>query len=153
MTNNTDERPPVVIYTDGACSGNPGPGGWGVHMHNGTKAKELSGSEPDTTNNRMELTAAIKALEFFKTPRRVTIHSDSEYLVKGITERMTKWVLKGWKTAAGKPVINQDLWERLRALAAGHEVTWAWVKGHAGNAGNERADALANRALTQALRQ
>ncbi|RZK99797.1 MAG: ribonuclease HI [Rubrivivax sp.] len=147
MTTTNTERPPVIIYTDGACKGNPGPGGWGVYMHNGTKTKELCGGEPGTTNNRMELTAAIKALEFFKTPRRLTIHSDSEYLVKGMTERLAKWVLKGWRTTAEKPVINQDLWERLRVLAAGHEVTWAWVKGHAGNLGNERADALANRGM------
>lgn len=140
MTNNTDERPPVVIYTDGACKGNPGPGGWGVHMHNGIRTKELWGGEPATTNNRMELTAAIKALEFFPTWRRLEVHSDSQLLIKGMTEWMPGWIAKGWKKAKGGDVENRDLWEKLRALADSHEVTWHWVKGHAGNAGNERAD-------------
>lgn len=152
MTNNTNERPPVVIYTDGACSGNPGPGGWGVYMHNGSKPKELCGGERDTTNNRMELMAVIKAMESFKSPRRLTVHADSRYVIDGMTKWIPGWVAKDWRGSDGKVVKNQDLWERLRVLAGRHEVTWVWVRGHAGNAGNERADELANRGLTQAQR-
>jgi ribonuclease HI len=143
----TEEKPPVVIYTDGACKGNPGPGGWGVHMNNGTKTKDLWGGESHTTNQRMELTAAVKALEFFPTRRRLSIHSDSQYLVNGMTEWLPNWVARGWRKAGGQAPDNLDLWKRLRALAAAHEVTWHWVKGHAGTAGTEQADALANRGL------
>lgn len=148
MTTINTEKPPVLIWTDGACKGNPGPGGWGVYMHNGTKAMPLCGGEPDTTNNRMELMGPVKALEFFKTPRRLTIHSDSEYVIKGMTKWLPGWVAKGWKKAKGGAVENRDLWERLRDLAALHEVSWVWVRGHAGNEGNERADALAKRGLS-----
>jgi len=144
MTTNMTEKPPVTIYTDGACKGNPGPGGWGVYMHNGTKAKELSGGEAATTNNRMELMAAIKALEFFPTRRRLTIHSDSKLLISGMTEWLPGWVARGWKKAKGGTVENVDLWQRLYTLAARHDVSWRWVKGHAGHPGNERADTLAN---------
>jgi ribonuclease HI len=149
MTNNTDERPPVVIYTDGACSGNPGPGGWGVHMHNGSKTKELCGGERDTTNNRMELMAVIKAMESFKTSRHLTVHADSRYVIDGVTKWLPKWIAKGWRGCDGKAVKNRDLWERLKSEAARHEVSWVWVKGHSGNAGNERADALANQGMHQ----
>ncbi|QPF76668.1 ribonuclease HI [Roseateles sp. DAIF2] len=138
------EKPPVTIYTDGACKGNPGPGGWGVYMHNGTKAKELWGGEAATTNNRMELMAAIKALEFFPTRRRLTIHSDSKLLISGMTEWLPGWVARGWKKAKGDTVENLALWQRLYTLAAQHDVSWRWVKGHAGDPGNERADTLAN---------
>jgi ribonuclease HI len=142
-TTNTDEKPAVVIYTDGACQGNPGPGGWGAHMNNGTKTRELWGGESPTTNQRMELTAAVKALEFFPTRRRISIHSDSQYLVKGMTEWMPKWAANRWRKHDGHAPDNLDLWKRLRELAALHEVTWHWVKGHAGHPLNERADALA----------
>lgn len=152
MTTATTERPTVVIYTDGACRGNPGPGGWGAHMSNGTKTLDLCGGEHDTTNNRMELLAAIKALEFLSTPRRVTIYSDSAYVVTGFTEWLPKWVAKGWKTSKG-PVSNAGLWKRLQSAASRHAVSWLWVKGHSGNPGNERADQLANRGLDRLLLQ
>lgn len=139
----------VVIYTDGACKGNPGPGGWGVWLRSGGAEKELCGGEAETTNNRMELTAVIEALAALKRPCRVSLHLDSEYVRKGITEWITGWKAKGWRTAARQPVKNVDLWQRLDALVAsgGHQIEWHWVKGHAGDPGNERADALANRGV------
>ena len=135
--------PGVVIYTDGACSGNPGPGGWGAILMHGTKAKELSGGELATTNNRMELMAAISALEALAKPSTITIVTDSAYVKNGITEWLAGWKRKGWRTAGGAPVKNVELWQRLEAAQARHSVTWRWIKGHAGHAENERADALA----------
>jgi ribonuclease HI len=133
----------VVIYTDGACSGNPGPGGWGVVLRwNGTQ-KELHGGDVQTTNNRMELMAAIQALEALHRPSQVQLHTDSTYLLNGITKWITAWQRNGWRTSARKPVKNEDLWRRLVEAMNGHEVSWLWVKGHAGEEGNERADALA----------
>mgnify|MGYP001038007727 FL=1 len=139
----------VVIYTDGACKGNPGPGGWGVYLKSGGHEKELWGGERDTTNNRMELMAVIQALSALKRPCQVSLHLDSEYVRKGITEWIHGWKKKGWVTASKQPVKNADLWQRLDALVHGgpHRVEWHWVKGHAGHAGNERADALANRGV------
>jgi ribonuclease HI len=133
----------VVIYTDGACSGNPGRGGWGVVLRwNGTQ-KELHGGEAQTTNNRMELMAAIQALEALNRPSRVQLHTDSTYLLNGITKWIAAWQRNGWRTSARKPVKNEDLWRRLVEAMNGHEVKWLWVKGHAGEEGNERADELA----------
>jgi len=137
----------VEIYTDGACRGNPGPGGWGALLTCGEHVKELSGADPLTTNNRMELTAVIRALEALKGPSRLRIFTDSEYVRRGITEWIRTWKARGWKTADRKPVKNQDLWERLDALAAGHQIEWRWVRGHAGIPGNERVDRLANEAI------
>ncbi len=138
MQNNT-----IVIYTDGACSGNPGPGGWGVLlMYNGHE-KELYGSEQDTTNNKMELTAAIEGLKALKKPLPVIIYTDSEYVRKGITEWMHGWKKRGWKTAQKKPVKNAELWQALDEIARQYDIDWRWVKGHAGDPGNERADKLA----------
>ena len=136
--------PKVVIYTDGACRGNPGPGGWGAILiaANGTE-KQLCGGERATTNNRMELMAAIQALEALKKPCKVELHTDSQYVMKGITEWVRAWKLRGWKTAAKQPVKNDDLWKRLDEARARHDVDWRWIKGHAGHAENERADALA----------
>lgn len=141
----TIPRPQVVIYTDGACKGNPGPGGWGAWLVAGSHEKELFGGERSTTNNRMELTAVIEALASLKRTCDVTIYTDSEYVRKGITEWLPGWKARGWKTADKKPVKNVELWQRLEALASLHHVHWRWVKGHAGDPGNERADALANR--------
>ena len=138
-------RPQVTIYTDGACKGNPGPGGWGAWLSADGHEKELCGGEAHTTNNRMELTAVIEALASLKRSCTVTIHTDSEYVRKGITEWIHGWKQRGWKTADRKPVKNAELWVRLDALRELHEVHWRWVKGHSGDAGNERADALANR--------
>lgn len=139
----------VVIYTDGACKGNPGPGGWGVYLKSGEHEKELWGGERDTTNNRMELMAVIQALSALKRPCQVSLHLDSEYVRKGITEWIHGWKKKGWVTAAKQPVKNAELWQRLDGLVHGgpHRIDWHWVKGHAGNPGNERADALANRGV------
>jgi ribonuclease HI len=137
----------VEIYTDGACRGNPGPGGWGALLTAGEREKELSGAEPLTTNNRMELTAVIRALEALKRPSELRIFTDSEYVRRGITEWVKSWKARGWKTADRKPVKNQDLWERLDALAARHQIEWRWVKGHSGVPGNERVDRLANEAI------
>ena len=134
----------VVVYTDGACKGNPGPGGWGALLISGEHRKELSGGEPATTNNRMELTAAIEALAALKRACRVQLYTDSQYVRLGITEWLPQWKRRGWKTADRKPVKNADLWERLDAQIQRHEVHWHWVKGHAGDPGNERADELAN---------
>jgi ribonuclease HI len=133
----------IVIYTDGACSGNPGPGGWGAVLRwNGTE-KELHGGDPQTTNNRMELMAAIQALEALNRPAKVNLHTDSKYLLDGITKWIRGWQRNGWLTSARQPVKNADLWRRLTEAMKGHDITWSWVKGHAGDAGNERADALA----------
>jgi ribonuclease HI len=137
----------VEIYTDGACRGNPGPGGWGALLTAGEHVKELSGAEALTTNNRMELTAVIRALEALKRPSQLRIFTDSEYVRRGITEWVRSWKARGWKTADRKPVKNQDLWERLDALAAAHEIEWRWVRGHSGIPGNERVDQLANEAI------
>ena len=137
----------VVIYTDGACKGNPGPGGWGAWLKSGVHEKELWGGDDPTTNNRMELTAVIEALASLRKRCSVTLYTDSEYVRNGITTWIHGWKSRGWKTADKKPVKNVDLWQRLDALAAGHDVTWRWVKGHAGDPGNERADALANRGV------
>lgn len=137
----------VEIYTDGSCSGNPGPGGWGAILRYGEKERELSGGEPATTNNRMELMAAIRALETLKRPCRVHLHTDSKYLRDGITGWIHNWKRNGWKTAARKPVKNAELWQRLDAALARHEIEWHWVRGHAGHAENERADALARKAI------
>jgi ribonuclease HI len=137
----------VDIYTDGACRGNPGPGGWAALLSFGSREKELAGAEALTTNNRMEMTAVIRALEALKRPVRVRVYTDSEYVRRGITEWLRNWKARGWRTADRKPVKNQDLWERLDALAAGHEIEWHWVPGHAGVPGNERVDRLANEAI------
>jgi ribonuclease HI len=138
---------PVTIYTDGACRGNPGPGGWGVLLQWGDKVRELQGGERSTTNNRMELMAAIQALSALKRRCVVHLHTDSQYVRKGITEWVKSWKARGWMTASRKPVKNRDLWERLDACVQQHEVHWHWVKGHAGDPGNERADELANLGL------
>ena len=143
--------PKVVIYTDGACSGNPGPGGWGAVLIYGPNERELWGGEPATTNNRMEMMAAIQALEALKRPCKVELHTDSQYLRTGITEWLAGWKARGWKTAAKAPVKNEDLWKRLDAARARHEVDWRWVKGHAGHELNERADELARRGLKEGL--
>jgi ribonuclease HI len=140
----------VVIYTDGACSGNPGPGGWGAILTAGEHQREICGGEPHTTNNRMEMMAAIKALQALKRPCRVELHTDSQYLRQGITEWLPGWKARGWKTADKKPVKNDDLWRELDSARARHEVVWRWVKGHAGHPMNERADALARRGLQEA---
>ena len=134
---------PVEIFTDGACSGNPGPGGWGVLLRMGKTEKELKGGEGETTNNRMELMAAIMALEALKRPCTVTLHTDSTYVKNGITDWIAKWKRNGWRTAAKKPVKNAELWKRLEEALEPHKVTWKWVKGHAGHPENERADQLA----------
>ena len=140
-------RPSVEIFTDGACSGNPGPGGWGAVLRFGEVERELSGGESATTNNRMELTAAIAGLEALKRPCRVALYTDSTYLRDGITKWLPNWKSRGWKTAAREPVKNVDLWRRLEAAAAQHEIGWHWVRGHAGHPENERADALARGAI------
>jgi ribonuclease HI len=139
----------VDAYTDGACSGNPGPGGWGAVLRWRGQERELSGGEPMTTNNRMELTAAIEALETMKRPVRIRVHTDSMYLKDGITRWIHAWKAKGWKTADRKPVKNVDLWQRLDAAIARHDVSWHWIRGHAGHPENERADALARRAIKE----
>jgi ribonuclease HI len=141
--------PSVVIYTDGACSGNPGPGGWGAILIHAAKEKDLWGGEPATTNNRMEMTAAIEALEALKTACRVDLHTDSQYLRDGVTKWIHAWKVRGWRTADGKPVKNEDLWRRLDLARGRHDVHWHWVKGHAGHPLNERADALARRGITE----
>jgi ribonuclease HI len=134
----------VDIYTDGACKGNPGVGGWGVLMQSGERRRELHGGEANTTNNRMELMAVIRALEALKKPSRVRLHTDSQYVQLGISKWIHTWKKNGWRTAERKPVKNAELWRELDELAARHEIEWLWVKGHAGHDGNERADALAN---------
>lgn len=139
----------VEIYTDGACRGNPGPGGWGALLLAGKHRKTLHGGEPETTNNRMELMAAIEALNALKGPRKVVLHTDSKYVMHGITEWMDNWKKRGWKTSNKKPVKNQDLWMLLDEAITRHEIQWKWVKGHDGNAGNEEADELANRGIDE----
>ena len=139
----------VEIFTDGACSGNPGPGGWGALLRMSGHEKELFGGEADTTNNRMELTAVIRALEALKRPVHARVHTDSQYVQKGISEWIHNWKRNGWRTADKKPVKNADLWQRLDELTGQHRIKWSWVKGHAGHSGNERADALANRAMDE----
>jgi ribonuclease HI len=144
------EKPDVVIYTDGACSGNPGPGGWGALLRYGTHEKELSGSEKETTNNRMEITAAVQAFRALNKPCRVQIFTDSEYLKKGITVWINNWKKLGWRRGSPgktKPLANADLWQELDQAVQKHHVTWHWVKGHAGQEENERVDALARRAI------
>lgn len=141
--------PHVIIHTDGACSGNPGPGGWGAILSFGTHEKELRGGEAHTTNNRMELMAAISALEALKKPCRVDLHTDSQYVQNGISGWIKKWKTNGWRTADKKPVKNADLWQRLDAALGAHEIKWHWVKGHAGHELNERADVLARSAIAE----
>ena len=143
----------VEIYTDGACKGNPGPGGWGVRLQSGQHVQELCGGELNTTNNRMEMTAVIEGLSALKRPCQVTLYLDSEYVRKGITEWIHGWKARGWRTAAKQPVKNADLWQKLDAVvsSSGHQIDWRWVKGHAGDPGNERADALANQGVDKAL--
>lgn len=137
----------VWAYTDGACRGNPGPGGWGVLLRNGARERELCGGAEQTTNNRMELTAVIEALRALKHPCAVTVVTDSQYVMRGITEWMASWKRRGWRTADGKAVKNRDLWEALDRALANHQVDWQWVRGHNGHLENERADALANRGI------
>ncbi|TYO99286.1 ribonuclease HI [Geothermobacter ehrlichii] len=139
--------PLVEIFSDGACSGNPGPGGWGTLLRCGDHIRELSGFEPETTNNRMELTAAIAGLEALKRPCRVRLTTDSQYLKKGMTEWLPGWIRRGWKNAQKKPVANRDLWERLLELEKIHQIEWCWVRGHAGHPENERCDELAREAI------
>ena len=143
--------PQVVIYTDGACSGNPGPGGWGAVMFYGESRKEICGGEPATTNNRMELMAAIQALEALNKPCRIELHTDSQYVKNGISQWINSWKAKGWRTADKSPVKNADLWQRLDAARARHDVDWRWVKGHAGHVHNERADELARLGMLKVL--
>lgn len=140
-------RPHVHIFTDGACSGNPGPGGWAAILRSGHHEKEISGAEPLTTNNRMEITAALKALETLKKPSNVRLHTDSKYVQDGIARWIHRWKANGWRTTEKKPVKNDDLWRALDAAAARHEVEWIWVEGHSGHRENERADALARAAI------
>ena len=147
MTKQKNSEPTVEIYTDGACSGNPGPGGWGGLLLFRGSEKELSGGDPDTTNNRMEMMAVICSLESLKRSCPVIIHTDSVYVMKGMTEWITQWKKRNWKTAGKKPVKNVDLWQRLEAAVDAHSVEWRWVKGHSGNPGNERADELACMAI------
>ena len=139
----------VVMYTDGACKGNPGVGGWGVSLQYGAHRKELYGGEAETTNNRMELTAAIEGLKQLKQACKVTIYTDSKYVMQGMEEWLAGWKARGWKTASKSPVKNVDLWQQLDDLVGQHDVTWQWVKGHAGDEGNERADELANMGVAQ----
>lgn len=142
-----NDTPTVTLFTDGACSGNPGPGGWGVLMRWNGQEKELSGGEAQTTNNRMEMTAVIMGLNSLKQPCGVAVYSDSQYVIKGITEWLPGWKRKGWKNSQGKPVENRDLWEAMEEAAKRHKVTWHWVRGHNGHAENERVDALAVAAI------
>ncbi len=146
---------PIEIYTDGACKGNPGPGGWGVLLKAGGTEKELFGGESSTTNNRMELMAVIQALSALKRPCEVTLYLDSQYVLKGITEWLPGWKAKGWRTASKQPVKNVELWQQLDALVqqGGHRIDWRWVRGHNGDPGNERADALANRGVEMTQRR
>ena len=139
----------IHIYTDGACRGNPGPGGWGALLIAGKHQKTMHGGDPETTNNRMELTAAIEALNALKGHSRVVLHTDSKYVMDGINDWMPNWKNRGWKTAAKKPVKNQDLWQALDEAIARHEIEWRWVRGHDGNPGNEAADALANQGIDE----
>lgn len=147
----TEALSDVEAWTDGACRGNPGPGGWGVLLRAGGKERELCGGEGHTTNNRMELMAAIQALSALRRRCRVTLYTDSEYVRRGIDEWLARWKTQGWRTAARKPVKNEDLWRQLDEVAQRHEVSWRWVKGHSGHPENDRADALANRGLDELL--
>jgi len=152
VSNTALQHPPlphVVIHTDGACSGNPGPGGWGAILAFGDHEKELKGGEANTTNNRMELTAAISALEALKKPCRVDLHTDSQYLRDGVTAYLARWKQNGWRTADKKPVKNIDLWQRLDKAMHQHQIRWHWLRGHAGHALNERADLLARQAIAE----
>ena len=139
----------VMIYTDGACRGNPGPGGWGALLRFNGHEKQLSGGEHQTTNNRMEMTAVIKALEQLKRPCRIILTTDSRYVIQGMTEWLPGWKRRQWRNAAGKPVLNVDLWKRLESQVSQHEIEWQWVKGHSGHPENELADALANRGIDE----
>ena len=143
----------IEIYTDGACRGNPGPGGWAALLLQGEHEREISGAEPLTTNNRMELTAVIRALEALKRPVEARVYTDSEYVRRGVSEWLTAWKARGWRTADRKPVKNQDLWQRLDELNAGHRIEWRWVRGHSGVPDNERVDRLANAAIDTLSRQ
>ena len=145
----------IEIYTDGACKGNPGPGGWGALLKSADSQQELFGGELGTTNNRMEMQAVIEALSALKRPCKVTLHVDSQYVLKGMTEWLSGWKARGWKTAAKQPVKNVDLWQRLDEVVSksGHQIDWRWVRGHNGDPGNEHADMLANRGVEQAMRQ
>jgi len=149
----TAARPRVTIFTDGACSGNPGPGGWGAILVSGNALRELSGGEAATTNNRMELTAAVEALSALKRPSDVTLHTDSKYVMDGITGWIHAWKRNGWRTAAKKPVKNEELWRALDSALSRHRVEWRWVKGHAGDPLNERADALARAGMAPFLKR
>ncbi|QEM81662.1 ribonuclease HI [Halomonas binhaiensis] len=151
MTQASSSLPSVIIYTDGGCRGNPGPGGWGALLRSGEHEKTLKGSDASTTNNRMELTAAIMALKELKRPCKVVLWTDSQYLRKGITEWIHGWIKKGWKTASRQPVKNADLWQQLLEQTERHEIEWHWIKGHSGNPGNETADRLANEAIDELL--
>jgi ribonuclease HI len=142
----------VTIYTDGACKGNPGPGGWGVVLKSGDKEKHLHGGETLTTNNRMEMTAVIEALKALKMPCHVSLYTDSKYVMQGVTEWLSGWKARGWKTAGKDPVKNVDLWQEIDSLLGTHEITWHWVKGHAGHPGNELADALANKGVEEHMK-
>jgi ribonuclease HI len=141
----------VEIYADGACKGNPGPGGWGAWMHYNGKEKSIFGGEDNTTNNRMELTAVIRALETLKRSSKIKLYTDSSYVQKGMTEWMMGWKAKNWRTADKKPVKNEDLWKVLDSISQSHQIEWIWVRGHNGNDGNERADALANQGVAEFL--
>lgn len=147
MTDQNSSMKAVVLYTDGACRGNPGPGGWGAFLQYGHHEKELFGGEPETTNNRMELMAAIEGLSALSSPCSLELYTDSKYVLQGITEWMPDWKKRGWKTAAKKPVKNVDLWQRLDSESQRHEINWIWVKGHSGDPGNDKADELANRGI------
>jgi len=146
-----DEARPVMIYTDGACLGNPGPGGWAALLRFGDHEREISGAEPHSTNNRMEMMAVIMALEAVKRPCRICLHSDSRYVIDGVTKWLRPWKARGWKTADRKPVKNVDLWQRMETALAPHRIEWIWVRGHSGHAENERVDELARLAAGQAL--
>ena len=152
IENEQNTVPVVTIFADGGCRGNPGPGGWGVLLQASGVEKELSGGEANTTNNRMELTAVIRALEALKRPSSVAVYTDSQYVQKGISQWIHNWKRNGWRTADKKPVKNADLWQMLDSLTRQHTIQWIWVKGHAGNPGNERADRLANRGIDEILR-
>lgn len=145
--------PVVELFTDGSCPANPGPGGWGLILRYGPHERELYGSDPDTTNNRMELMAAIRGLELLTRPSVVHVHTDSQYLRNGITQWVPRWKRRGWKTGSGSPVANRDLWVRLEAAAAPHQVQWSWVRGHSGHPENERADELAGLGSQEAIAQ